>query len=796
MKKAFIPVLTIFSAFSSQALAETSQTLTEVEQLDIQAYQLYDRGQYQSALDSWEKALSLYKKGKQTDRVGRVTIEIAQAKKAMGQGVSACSTLQRYLKAEPSLCIPANGIKDIDPPTIGPTENDAIAAIDFAQLLRNFGLFEQANLYANASMRSAKENNLTELIPDLTISRANHELVKLMFDRDQWSYREKTHLTDVEATELVNRFTHVFKEYEQQINSPIGLEAKLKWLTTYQELQKQSQSFKNDALQDYPKTLRSQYISLLQDISGFNDFDQFPPSEQLRVRYDVARILNEANRHISSPSLQESSQVWIENLITVSKNLNHQTYLAFGYALLGDRYESYGQTGQAINAYILASTSSQVTHPRYRWQHTIAKLYQSLGNDRQAERFYSSAIALVEEAEFNMSPLDQSVKTHFQESVRPIFDDYIQFQLSQPQPNFSTILNLRNQYSEKVLENYLGCSIPKPIEIEDIQKTDPDAVVLSIFRINHQYVTLLENNNQFEFSRTDAEQIDNISQQLAFNFAGENQKYPVQTLNQLYQQLYQKLIQPVSSQIEPGQTILFANLQPELQRIPMALMFDGGQYLIQRNPIALVGNTLYEPQKLNSSDNDILFAGLTKPPENPSSFAEIPFVEEESRTIQPRKILLNQTFTTSNFLNQVQRDYPIVHLATHGQFSSRPDQTFLVAWNENIDLPALTQIVESRKNTGSPIELLILSACETAKGDRLAALGMAGLSIQAGARSTLASLWKAIDESSPYFMQRFYSHLEAGETKAKALQLAQVDMIEANYPPYSWGTYILTGSWL
>ena len=144
----------------------------------------------------------------------------------------------------------------------------------------------------------------------------------------------------------------------------------------------------------------------------------------------------------------------------------------------------------------------------------------------------------------------------------------------------------------------------------------------------------------------------------------------------------------------------------------------------------------------------------------------------------------------------VQRDFQIVHLATHGQFSSNPKQTYLAAWDENINLSVLTELVETRKNTGSPIELLILSACETAKGDRLAALGMAGISIQAGARSTLASLWKAIDESSPFFMEKFYSHLEAGETKATALQLAQIDMIEAQYPPYSWGTYILTGSWL
>ena len=528
---------------------------------------------------------------------------------------------------------------------IGPTKNDAIAAMDFARILRNFGLFEQANLYANASLQSANKNNLADLLPDLAIDRANIDLVKLMFDRDRWSYQEKTYLNDVEANELIVQFSQLFQEYERQIDTPVGYEAKLKWLITYQELQKQNRLFINETLQGYPKPLRAQYISFLQDIATFADFNQFPPSEQLRVREDIARILNEAKKSIINNSLEESSHVWILNLISASKTLTHKYYLASGYALLGDHYEANGQSEKAINAYYLASKNSQFSHLRYRWKHNIAKLYDSIGNDIQAEQFYDSAIALVEETEFNMSPLDQSVKTHFQESVRPIFDDYIQFQLNQPQPDFSRILKLRNRYIEKVLENYLGCTIPEPIKIEAIKKVDPDAALVYIFKTNNQYITILENNEQFDVSKTDSQQIDDITQQLAFNFAGENQKYPIQTLNQLYQQLYQQLIQPIKGSIESGQTILFVNIQPELQRIPMALMFDGNQYLIQQNPIALVGNTIYEPQKLNPSKNNILFAGLTQAPENSKLFADIPFVQQESNTIDPQKVLLNKSFT-------------------------------------------------------------------------------------------------------------------------------------------------------
>ncbi len=145
----------------------------------------------------------------------------------------------------------------------------------------------------------------------------------------------------------------------------------------------------------------------------------------------------------------------------------------------------------------------------------------------------------------------------------------------------------------------------------------------------------------------------------------------------------------------------------------------------------------------------------------------------------------------------------MVHIATHGQFSSEPDQTYILAWKKLLKLKDLENLIRrSVPNQSSPIELLILSACETAKGDKRATLGLAGMAVRAGARSTLATLWPVRDESTAKLMQEFYRQLKNNPqiTKAEALQQAQLALWKNEtlewYLPYFWASYVLVGNWL
>ncbi len=139
-----------------------------------------------------------------------------------------------------------------------------------------------------------------------------------------------------------------------------------------------------------------------------------------------------------------------------------------------------------------------------------------------------------------------------------------------------------------------------------------------------------------------------------------------------------------------------------------------------------------------------------------------------------------------------------MHLATHGQFSSQADKTFLLAWDGPIGVNELSTILQSREdNIPTAIELLVLSACETAQGDNRAALGLAGVAVRAGARSTLASLWTVQDKSTATFMSQFYQNLvDSHMTKAEALRQAQITSLKKLQTTADWAVYVLVGNWL
>jgi CHAT domain-containing protein len=196
-----------------------------------------------------------------------------------------------------------------------------------------------------------------------------------------------------------------------------------------------------------------------------------------------------------------------------------------------------------------------------------------------------------------------------------------------------------------------------------------------------------------------------------------------------------------------------------------------------------------------------LIAGIS---ESRHGFDPLGYVENELQQIQaevPGTTFLNQQFTTQSFNNQINlQALPVVHLATHGQFSSNAEETFILAWDKPIKVNELNSLLRSRdERRPEAIELLVLSACSTATGDKRAALGLAGLALRAGARSTLASLWLVDDESTSLLMSQFYQGIADNQfTKAEALRQAQLKLLQnPQYKlPRFWAPYVLVGNWL
>ena len=281
----------------------------------------------------------------------------------------------------------------------------------------------------------------------------------------------------------------------------------------------------------------------------------------------------------------------------------------------------------------------------------------------------------------------------------------------------------------------------------------------------------------------------------------------------LAQKLYDWLIRPAEQDIANSnvKTLVFV-LDGPMLNLPMAILQDGQKFLIENYAIAYTpGLQLLDSKRLVRGQISALKAGITQSREiilstskTPILFPALHFVKQELETIQLKvkgELLLDEEFTTTAIQKEINSvPFPVVHLATHGQFSSKQEDTFILTWDDRLRVNQLNTMLRSREETGrNPIELLVLSACQTAAGDERAALGLAGVAVRAGARSTLATLWLVSDEGTAELMTRFYQELtDTSISKAEALRRAQVALLkDSRYQkPRLWAPYVLVGNWL
>lgn len=265
--------------------------------------------------------------------------------------------------------------------------------------------------------------------------------------------------------------------------------------------------------------------------------------------------------------------------------------------------------------------------------------------------------------------------------------------------------------------------------------------------------------------------------------------------------LYDWLIEPVASDLRTHAVDTLVVVPDGILRtIPFAALHDGRDFLIQRYALVITpGLTLTDPGVLAKGDYRVLLNGLSEGVQN---FDSLPHVSAEITKIAPlydSTQLLNSAFRKTNVRTQLERTpYSIILFATHGQFSSDPRRSFLLTYDDKITLDELERFIRINRFREQPVELLVLSACETAEGDERAALGLAGVAIKAGASGAVASLWAVNDVSSAELIPAFFENLKDPTfSKAQALQQAQLGLLadDRYRHPFYWAPFVLIGNW-
>ncbi len=233
--------------------------------------------------------------------------------------------------------------------------------------------------------------------------------------------------------------------------------------------------------------------------------------------------------------------------------------------------------------------------------------------------------------------------------------------------------------------------------------------------------------------------------------------------------LYKWLIAPLEQDLQTQgiDTIVFS-MDSGLRSMPVAALHDGQQFLVEKYSLGLIPSVnLTDTRYQSLNDAKVLAMGASNfVNQNP-----LPAVPLEISTIVPKlwqgKSFLNEGFTLDNLKSQRKLEpFGIIHLATHGEFNpGQPSNSYIQLFDTKLQLDQLRQLGWNKP----PVELLVLSACRTAVGDEEAELGFAGLAVQAGVKSALASLWYVSDEGTLGLMTQFYRQLKVAPIKAEAL---------------------------
>ncbi len=274
--------------------------------------------------------------------------------------------------------------------------------------------------------------------------------------------------------------------------------------------------------------------------------------------------------------------------------------------------------------------------------------------------------------------------------------------------------------------------------------------------------------------------------------------------------VYQQLIAPIEPLLAGADTDTLVFVPDgALRTIPMGALCYGAEIrALPRREVrrrGLAGTASDGPQSGRRGLQRDAARRLSEPS---AGFAPLEHVPQEIGAlgrVYPGRTLLDRDFRLEALRQSLSGDgsagpFSVVHLATHGQFGHSADDTFLLTCDGKLTLSDLQSMIGPSRTSRHPVELLTLSACETAAGDDRAALGLAGVAVKSGARTAVATLWCVSDEASAELILAFYQTMRDNPalSKARAMQLAQVRL--SNKPgyrhPYYWAPYLVIGNWL
>ncbi|MFE4106468.1 CHAT domain-containing protein [Almyronema epifaneia] len=783
------------TTIGSVATGDRQMRSVQAQTLDIQGRLHYAQGQQQAAYETWQQTAQLYQQlGDQTRWVRSL---IRQAKALQAQGF--------YLRSVTEILQPLTAALQQQPDSL----SKVTSLHTLGEALVVAGDLSSARQTVNQAIRLAEQ-----LAADSRTEPSQQPALQQAIAAARLTLGNILKFTD--TTAALNEYAQVVR-----LADPANqVRAKLNLLSLFIE---------QNRFADAPAVVADLQTQLA----------TLPPNQdtlesQIHFVYDLLAW------KAATRSSQPSDELLFDQLAIARDQaikLNHKRSIAYVTGAFGQAYtlnQDFEQARTATEAALFLAKSINAKDITYRWYDQLGEILEQQRDRSGAIAAYSGAVETLKALRADLANVNPDVQFSFKENIEPIHRKLVSLLLDADSSDGNNLDQARRVIESlrvEELNDYLraACLDRQEVDLEEIASNQQVAVVYPIILEKQlaiitslprpgtgtKQVATTANQANFKLYRQDiaATQIQAQFRQLRQAFSNRVSL----GFREAATTAYDLLIRPMELDLASAnvQTLVFV-LDGAMRSVPMAALLDSqtNEYLIEKYSIALTpGIELFAPRPLQSQQLSVLAFGLSEgitvslPDGGSERFSDLPNVETELQEIKTyipnTQAFINEAFTPTAFAKAVESSSaPILHLATHGQFSSENRNTFIVARSqEPIFSEKFTTILQSNElNRSGDIELLVLSACETAAGDERAALGLAGLAVRAGARSTLASLWQVDDVATSLLMGRFYESLSTRQvTKAEALRQAQLAILENprfRRHPYYWAPFVLIGNWL
>ena len=534
----------------------------------------------------------------------------------------------------------------------------------------------------------------------------------------------------------------------------------------------------------------------------------------LLVAYGVALMDAQAAARQNRGDLARRCRDSLEKAAALARSAGDRRTLSAARGYLGTLYERSGRPNDALvltREAVFLAQETMAADLLFRWHWQAGRIHRSQGRIGEALASYDAAIADIRRIRSDLLRAYGGYGSPFREAIGPVYLEFADLRLQlasgmrgtpQAQTHLVAARDALEQLKAAELEDYFqdDCVAALKAKVRAIDTLAPGTAVIYPILLPDRLELLLSLSDGLHQATVPvgAAEIGAV----ATNFRRQLEQRTSSRFLGDARTLYDWLVRPLAPLLERrGIDTLVLVPDGPLRSVPIAALHDGNGFLVERYALAVTpGLSLMEPKPLTVQQAELLLAGLT---ESVQGFPPLPFVESEIATIHGTlggTVLENRSFVIERMGRELNAaPYSIVHIASHGKFEPEARDSYILAYDGRLSMDQLERFVKLSQYREEPVELLTLSACQTAAGDDRAALGLAGVAIKAGARSALASLWFINDQASSQLISDFYRRLAAGGLgKAEALRQAQLAMLKDlryQHPGY-WAAFLLIGNWL